>query len=75
MKSKIEVRKFAVEKAVMILGAGTADKDVVAKAKEIELYVIGEAVLPEIYDESSALMGIMDGALDALGVKSIKNNK
>lgn len=75
MKSKIEVRKFAVEKAVMIMGTGTADKDVVAKAKEIESYVIGEAVLPETYDESSTLMGVMDSALDALGVKGTKNNK
>ena len=36
MKSKIEVRKFAIEIATQILGKGTADKDVVGKAKEIE---------------------------------------
>lgn len=72
MKSKIEVRKFAIEKAVMIMGQGTADKDVVSKAKEIETYVIGEAELPETYDESNALMGIMGSALDALGVNDTK---
>lgn len=75
MKSKIDVRKFAVEKAVMIMGTGTSDKDVVAKAKEIESYVIGVAVLPETYDESNALMGIMGSALGALGVNDTGSKK
>jgi predicted house-cleaning NTP pyrophosphatase (Maf/HAM1 superfamily) len=39
MKSKIEVRVFAVEKAISIMGIGTPDKDVISKAKEIEAYV------------------------------------
>ena len=48
MKSKIEVRTFAVEKAVAI-------KDVVAKAQEIEAYVIGEAELPEVEDTAATV--------------------
>lgn len=56
MKSKIEVRKFAVEKATQIMGTGTADKDVISKAKEIEAYIIGEAQLPEVFNEEKELM-------------------
>lgn len=48
MKSKIEVRTFAVEKAVAVMGVGSPIKDVVAKAQEIEAYVIGAAELPEV---------------------------
>lgn len=48
MKSKLEVRTFAINKAVEIMGAGTPDKDVVAKAREIEEYILGTAELPEI---------------------------
>lgn len=57
MKSKIEVRKFAVEKAAQIMGPGTADKDVISKAKEIETYIIGKAALPEVFSEEKELMG------------------
>ena len=55
MKSKIEVRVFAVEQAVKIMGVGTPQKDVVAKAQEIEKYIIGEAVMPEIAPEASPI--------------------
>jgi hypothetical protein len=55
MKSKIEVRVFAVEQAVKTMGVGTPQKDVVAKAQEIEKYIIGEAVLPEVADEASPI--------------------
>lgn len=71
MKSKIEVRKFAVEVASMVLGRGTADKDVVAKAKEIEVYIIGAAELPETYDENNALKATFAPMLNAL--TKIKN--
>lgn len=47
MKNKIEIRVFAVEVAASMLGAGAPSKDVVAKAKEIEEYIIGEAEVPE----------------------------
>ena len=50
-KSNIEIREFAINKAVELLGAGAPQKDVVEKAKEIETYVKGEAELPEVLDE------------------------
>lgn len=55
MKSKIEVRVFAVNKAVEIMGAGAIVKGVVAKAQEIEKYVVGAAELPEIAPEASPI--------------------
>lgn len=55
MKSNIEVRVFAVNKAVEVMGAGAVIKDVVAKAQEIEKYVLGAAVLPEVADEVSLI--------------------
>lgn len=61
LKSKIEVREFAVSTAVDILGSGTPDKDVIVKAKEIEAYVIGEAELPETYNELDAAGGLIGG--------------
>jgi hypothetical protein len=66
MKSRIEVRVFAVEQAVKIMGAGTPQKDVVAKAQEIEKYIIGDAVLPEVVDESSP-MEMLNGIMSAIG--------
>lgn len=47
MKSKIEIRVFAVEVAASMMGAGSPTKDVVSKAKEIEEYIVGEAKVPE----------------------------
>lgn len=44
----MEVRVFAVERAVELLGAGTPNKDVIAKARDIETYIVGDAKLPEI---------------------------
>ena len=55
MKSNIEVRVFAVNKAVEVMGTGAIIKDVVAKAQEIEQYVLGAAVLPEVVDEASPI--------------------
>lgn len=66
MKSLIEVRKFAVDKAALIMGAGTADKDVISKAKEIEAYIVGNAILPEVYDESNAISGMIGDILGTL---------
>ena len=65
MKSKIEVREFAVTKAVEIMGAGAMVKDVVTKASEIEAYVIGEAVLPEVFEEASP-MDLLNGVVSAV---------
>ena len=69
MKSKIDVRVFAVEQAVKIMGVGTPQKDVVAKAQEIEKYVIGEAVLPEIADEASP-MDLINGIAAAVNASA-----
>lgn len=61
MKSKVEIRKFAVEMAVAVLGHGTPDKDVVGKASEIEKYVMGNADIPETYDEEERIVGVLHG--------------
>lgn len=53
MKSKIEVRVFAVEQAVKIMGTGTPQKDVVAKAQEIENYIVQDVALPDVAVEAS----------------------
>ena len=45
--TKIDIRKYAIEMATRIMGAGTPDKDLVAKAKEIEAYIIGDAIVEE----------------------------
>lgn len=55
MKSNIEVRVFAVNKAVEAMGTGAVVKDIVAKAQEIEKYILGAAVLPEVADEASPI--------------------
>lgn len=67
MKSKLEVRTFAVNKAVEIMGQGTPQKDVIEKAKEIEAYIIGDAELPETYSEMDAANGLLGGILNAIG--------
>lgn len=66
MKSRLEVRKFAIESAVTIMGSGTPSKDVVEKAKEIEAYIIGEAILPETYDDVNAITGLANGLFSAI---------
>lgn len=66
MKSKIEIRKFAVQTAADLLGTGSATKDVVTKAKEIEDYIVGQAEIPETYNETSEL-----GEMFSRGIKSI----
>ena len=57
MKSRLDIRVFAVEQAVRVMGYNTPIKGVVEKAKEIEAYVVGEINLPESYDSEGALMG------------------
>lgn len=64
MKSKIEVRKFAIEKAIEIMGVGTSDKDVISKAQQIETYIIGQAQLPETDDSEQALMNGVNEIID-----------
>lgn len=67
LKSRIEVREFAVSKAVEVMGAGTPGKDVVAKAKEIEDYIIGEAVLPDVNDDAAAAEELLQRLFDMVG--------
>lgn len=70
MKSKIEVRVFAVEQAVKIMGVGVPQKDVVAKAQEIEKYILGDAVLPEVADEASPI-DLINGIAAAVNANAI----
>ena len=63
----MDVRVFAVQRAAEIMGTGTPDKDVVAKAKEIEAYVIGDAELPEVHDEVGAAGGLLQDIFSAIG--------
>ena len=70
-KSNIEVREYAMNKAVELMGTGTPTKQVVDEAKEIETYVMGEAELPEVLDEEKmvntiieALTGVAIGLLN-----------
>jgi hypothetical protein len=74
MKSKIEARTFAVNKAVEVMGTGALIKDVVAKAQEIEKYVIGEAVLPEVFEEASP-MELLNGIASAVGASAATETK
>lgn len=66
MKSKIEVRKFAIEKAIEIMGVGTPDKDVISKAQQIETYIIGQAQLPETDNSEQALMNGVYEIIDSV---------
>jgi hypothetical protein len=74
MKSKIDVRVFAVNKAVEVMGTGALIKDVVAKAQEIEAYVIGEAVLPETFEEASP-MELLNGIASAVSASAATETK
>lgn len=74
MKSKIDVRVFAVNKAVEVMGTGALIKDVVAKAQEIENYVIGEAELPEAVQEPSP-MELLNGIASAVTASATESNK
>lgn len=63
IKSKIDARHYAIEKAVELMGAGSPSKDVVAKAVEIETYIVGGAELPEVSNDTAQLMDMLGGAL------------
>lgn len=66
MKSKIEVRKFAIERATILLGIGSPGKDVVSKAKEIEEYMLDGINLPDVYDEVGSMFGGAMGLVSSL---------
>ena len=65
MKSKIEVREFAVKIAADIMGKGTPVDSLIAKAQEIEKYVIGEAILPEVGIDTTE--SLVDGLKSIIG--------
>lgn len=65
MKSKIEVREFAVKIAADIMGKGTPVDSLIAKAQEIEKYIIGEAMLPEIAADTTE--SLVDGLKSIIG--------
>lgn len=65
MKSKIEVREYAVNKAAEIMGKGTPTDSLIAKAQEIEKYIIGEAILPEIAADTTE--SLVDGLKSIIG--------
>lgn len=65
MKSKIEVREYAVNKAAEIMGKGTPTDSLIAKAQEIEKYIIGGATLPEIAADTTE--SLVDGLKSIIG--------
>lgn len=75
MKSKIEVRKFAVECAIKVMGAGVPIKNVVDKSREIEAYVMGDAILPEVYDETAEVGNMAASILGALSNEERQTEK
>lgn len=72
MKSKIDIRVFAIEQAMHLYSAGSPAKDVVAKAKEIELYILGNIELPDTYDDITNMLG---GAIGLVGALNSDDNK
>lgn len=72
MKSKIEIREFAISKAVDIMGTGTPAKDVVSKAREIEQYIIGEADIPEVYNQEEVMSDMfVKGLTSVIGANNV----
>lgn len=66
MKSRIEVRKYAVDKAAETAGKGMPMAGIVERAKEIEVYIMEGITLPDVYDEMSAASGIMERTFGAI---------
>jgi hypothetical protein len=63
IKSRLDARHYAVEKAVELMGAGSPSKDVITKAKEIESYIVGEAELPEVTNDLENLSSVLSSVL------------
>ena len=58
MKSKIEIRHEAAKLAVKL--PGTTIENFHDRAYRLELYLIGEAVLPETLDEMDIINNVFD---------------
>lgn len=65
IKSRLDARHYAVEKAVELMGAGSPSKDVIAKAKEIEAYIVGEADLPEVVNDAETFGNMLASVIPA----------
>ena len=63
IKSKLDARHYAIEKAVELMGAGSPSKDVVDKAVEIESYIVGGAELPEVVNDLENLSSVLSSVL------------
>ena len=63
IKSRLDARHYAVEKAVELMGAGSPSKDVIAKAQEIESYIVGEAELPEVTNDAETFGNMLASVL------------
>ena len=63
IKSKLDARHYAIEKAVELMGAGAPSRDVIAKAVEIEAYIVGEAELPEVTNDLENLSSVLSSVL------------
>ena len=72
MKSKIEIREFAIKIAADIMGNGTPSKDIVSKAKEIEQYIIGEVEIPDISNIEQDMLGMLKGVTRLIGAKDVE---
>ena len=58
MKSKLELRQFAVNTALN--AEGVTAENFIEFAKKVEEYVLGEAELPETYDETAQAMKLAE---------------
>ena len=58
MKSKLELRQFAVTTAAN--AEGVTAENFIAFAKSVEEYVLGSAELPEHYDETDQMQHLTD---------------
>lgn len=66
LKSKFDVRKFAVESAIAYSCRADKKLELLEQAKEIEAYVLGEAELPEYVNSEDALTKTMNTYLAAI---------
>lgn len=64
LKSKFDVRRFAVESAIAY--SAKSRKELLAQAKEIEAYVLGDVELPEYVNSEDALAKTMNTYLAAI---------
>lgn len=58
MKSKLELRQFAVNTALNAEGVNA--ENFIEFAKKVEEYVLGESELPETYDETANTMKLAE---------------